>query len=94
MEGLLLRSIIPKLTYAMSSFVVNPANQALDQLRWTMAWADLVPPQHLLTILEQSFFPKWFDVLVKWLNSNPDLDEVTNWYATCAAPIAQSTKGA
>lgn len=80
MEALLLRSIVPKLIYAMQSFVVNPANQVLDAFRWTLVWADLLPPQHLLSIFETQFFPKWFSILVTWLNNNPDLDEVTNWY--------------
>ena len=36
---------------------------------------------HIVSILEQAFFPKWLSVLYQWLSApQPDYDEITKWY--------------
>ncbi|KAL3695106.1 hypothetical protein R1sor_008757 [Riccia sorocarpa] len=79
-EQLLVRSIIPKLMYALQQLVVNPANQQLDPFNWVMAWATAVPIHHMAGMLEAGFFPQWQQVLYQWLCANPNFDEVTQWY--------------
>ncbi|XP_024360505.1 septin and tuftelin-interacting protein 1 homolog 1 [Physcomitrium patens] len=79
-EMLILRSIMPKLIQAMQEFVINPANQILDQFHWVMAWVSAVPSHHMINLLEVNFFPKWHQVLLHWLSARPDYDEVTAWF--------------
>ncbi len=52
-ESLLARCILPKLGWALSQLVVNPADQQLEPLQWALAWAEAVPARHMATLLEQ-----------------------------------------
>ena len=51
----------------------------LDPWDWVMQWVDLVPVNCLASLLV-TVFPKWLPVFLDWLNSNPNFDEVANWY--------------
>ncbi|KAI3878217.1 hypothetical protein MKW92_034106 [Papaver armeniacum] len=79
-EKLTVQFIVPKLEEALLKFQVNPANQKLDEFRWVMSWATAIPSRHMVTILEVGFFPKWQQALYHWLCSNPNFEEVTQWY--------------
>ncbi|KAI3905813.1 hypothetical protein MKW98_006447 [Papaver atlanticum] len=79
-EKLTVQFIVPKLEEALLKFQVNPANQKLDEFRWVMSWATAIPSRHMVTILEVGFFPKWQQILYHWLCSNPNFEEVTQWY--------------
>ncbi|CAM6126771.1 unnamed protein product [Calypogeia fissa] len=79
-EQLLVRSILPKLIFALQELVINPAHQLLDQFNWVMAWATALPIHHMAGILETYFFPKWQQILYQWLCNNPNFEEITQWY--------------
>eukprot|EP00607_Mallomonas_marina_P010227 CAMPEP_0182421438 /NCGR_PEP_ID=MMETSP1167-20130531/6845_1 /TAXON_ID=2988 /ORGANISM="Mallomonas Sp, Strain CCMP3275" /LENGTH=383 /DNA_ID=CAMNT_0024598601 /DNA_START=20 /DNA_END=1171 /DNA_ORIENTATION=+ len=89
MDQLLLRSIIPKLVTCLRSLVINPQGQDLTCFRAVMVWADLLPRLHFVSLLEGEFFLKWTQVLVTWLNANPDFEEVTNWYLGWKSEFSQ-----
>ena len=52
-EALLSRCILPKLGWGLSQLVINPADQKLEPVQWTLAWAAAIPARHMATLLEQ-----------------------------------------
>lgn len=36
--------------------------QDMSAFQWVMAWAEVLPPQHMATLLDMGFFPKWHQV--------------------------------
>lgn len=77
---LICERIIPKLMEALNGFEVNPANQKLDQFNWVMRWASVIPMDYMAPLLEAEFFTKWLQALYIWLCSNPNFNEVTEWF--------------
>jgi len=66
----LLGTIVPKLIYALREhLVIDPSNQDLNPFTSVMLWSrnSTVPNQHMISILESEFFPKWNSVLYDWL---------------------------
>ena len=60
---LLLRSIVPKLAWALQDALdINPLQQDLDPLNWVLAWHPVMPAHHMVNLLEFRFFPKWHQV--------------------------------
>lgn len=80
MDAFMLKNIIPKLQIALSELVINPHQQHLDHWNWVHDWKDLIPTHTMAAILDKYFFPKWLQVLGLWLNSNPNYEQVTDWY--------------
>ena len=80
-DALVMRSIVPKLAWALQDvLVINPLQQDLAPFHWLTAWHTVLPQHHMVNLLEFRFFPAWHRVLQHWLSNNPDFDEVTRWY--------------
>ncbi|KAI3983778.1 hypothetical protein MKX01_001182 [Papaver californicum] len=79
-EHLIGQFIVPELEEALLKFQVNQANQKLDEFHWVVSWATAIPSRHMVSMLEVGFFPKWQQFLYHWLCSNPNFEEVTQWY--------------
>ncbi|XP_019182507.1 PREDICTED: septin and tuftelin-interacting protein 1 homolog 1-like [Ipomoea nil] len=76
---LMARFIVPKLVAVMHEFQVYPANQNLDQFHWVRTWAAAIPIHQMLPLMD-IFFDKWQQVLYHWLCSNPNFEQVTQWF--------------
>jgi len=49
-DQLIGRAVVPKLTAALAEFVVNPADQRLDEFEWTMAWTGFMSTQQMVSV--------------------------------------------
>ena len=82
-DDLMLRHVLPALaTTLRDRFRINPRDQHLDALEKVLAWQPLLRSSMIDQLLEAEFFPKWLDALYTWLVSDPNYDEVTQWYAS------------
>lgn len=83
MDTLLVQSILPKLKIALLQLIINPCKQNLEQWYWICDWSDLIPAAIMAKVLNEIFFPKWFQILSFWLNhllnSMPNFEEVETW---------------
>ena len=74
-------SIVPKLAVGLQTELsVAPGASNLTPWHWAMAWTGLLPPEQLVQLLEQAFFPHWHAVLHHWLAQAPNYDQITAWY--------------
>lgn len=88
-DSFLSNCIIPKLSDAIATLVINPRDQAIDNWNWFIAWYPLASPILLTQVLCQHFFPRWLQVLHQWLNSSPDFAQVSNWYSGWKSMLPQ-----
>jgi len=79
-ESLMIRSILPKLLFSIRSMELNPKQQNIEPFRWLMTWSELLPIKHVISVLENEFFPRWLEILQIWLKRNPNYDEIVQWY--------------
>lgn len=80
-ELLMRRYVVPKLKLVLQEDLeVNPANQKLDQFNWIMRWASAIPGHLMVDMIVKFFFPNWIKGLHFWLKTNPNFEDVANWY--------------
>jgi tuftelin-interacting protein 11 len=83
-DSLILKSVLPKLgSLLRDTFEVRPSAQDMTALEYVLPWGGpdgVIKPTMFSQLLETEFFPKWLDVLFRWLTaSKPNFDEVTQW---------------
>ncbi|PWA61434.1 hypothetical protein CTI12_AA168190 [Artemisia annua] len=78
-EQMMISCIAPKLLVVMRELEINPADQKLEHFYWVQTWVGLIPVDHMLHIMDV-FFDKWQMALYKWLCSNPNYQEVNDWF--------------
>ncbi|KAK9449199.1 GC-rich sequence DNA-binding factor-like protein-domain-containing protein [Limtongia smithiae] len=80
-DSMLMKYTYPKLVRVLKSdFQVNPADQDMAPLNSVLAWSSYFGSGTFAELLEEEFFPKWYDVLFMWVTSEPVFDEVAQWY--------------
>ncbi|XP_071087454.1 tuftelin-interacting protein 11-like [Haliotis cracherodii] len=92
MDAFLVKNILPKLGQAIQEMHINPHQQVLNPWRWFMAWYSILPTQHLISVLDKAFFPRWLQVLCGWLSNMPNFDEITKWYLGWKAQFPEEMK--
>lgn len=80
MDAFLIKNILPKLHKALVNMAIDPMHQQMDVWKWVMHWKDLMPVASMVALLNECFFPKWLEVLVRWLNNSPNYEEIMSWY--------------
>lgn len=81
MEAFLVKHIVPKLQLSLTELIINPLQQNLECWNQFWEWNTIMSVQLTTQIMDKYFFPKWIQTLVIWLNQNPNLDQVSRWYA-------------
>lgn len=82
LEHTLVRYLLPRLAMHLSTnFTVDPSDQDLMPLEHVLAWTGFFKPSTMGQLLIAEFFPKWHNVLHLWLTSDPDYEEVGQWFS-------------
>ncbi len=78
---MMIRHLLPRLADVLKThLVINPADQDLDPLQRVLAWKDFFPAKVIGQLLVIEFFPKWLTILHVWLTSEPNYEEVGQWF--------------
>ncbi|EEH20972.1 hypothetical protein PABG_03203 [Paracoccidioides brasiliensis Pb03] len=74
--------LLPRLgKHLREEFEVNPRDQNLDSFEDILKWKDCFKPTVIALLLAAEFFPKWHAVLHLWLTSDPNYEEVGQWFS-------------
>ncbi|OAX85318.1 hypothetical protein ACJ72_00313 [Emergomyces africanus] len=81
-ETALRNHLLPRLgRHLREEFEVNPQDQNLDPFENILRWKDYFKPSVIALLLTAEFFPKWHAVLHLWLTSEPNYEEVGQWFS-------------
>ncbi|KAM5442059.1 hypothetical protein MferCBS31731_002888 [Microsporum ferrugineum] len=73
--------LLPRLArHLREQFDVNPQDQDLTAFEDVMKWRRFFKADVLGLLLSAEFFPKWHAILHLWLTSEPNYDEVGQWF--------------
>ena len=80
-DKLLIRHMLPRLAEKLRrELEINPADQDVEPLLRVLDWSDLFPVKVMGQLLVMEFFPKWLEILHQWLTSEPNYEEVGQWF--------------
>ncbi|KAL1957801.1 hypothetical protein VTO42DRAFT_5519 [Malbranchea cinnamomea] len=80
--------LLPRLArHLREEFEVNPQDQQLEAFEDVLKWKDYFKPTVMAMLLSAEFFPKWHAVLHLWLTSEPNYEEVGQWFSWWKAQI-------
>ena len=82
LDHALVRHLLPRLAALLNDeFEVDPSDQDLTPLEQALAWNSFFKPSTMGQLLIAEFFPKWLNVLHLWLTSEPNYEEVAQWFS-------------
>lgn len=94
LDNVLIRHLLPRLaTYMQENFDVNPQDQDLTALAQVFLWKDFFKPSTMGQLLIAEFFPKWHNILYIWLTSEPNYEEIWQWFSWWKTQIPQELNG-
>lgn len=83
--------LLPRLArHLRQEFEVNPQDQDLTALEDVLKWKDFFKPKPMALLLSAEFFPKWHNILHVWLTSEPNYEEVGQWFSWWKQQIPES----
>ncbi|XP_063699786.1 septin-interacting protein 1-like [Culicoides brevitarsis] len=80
MEVFLAKNIVPKLELRLRELQINPLQQEIEIFNQVWEWHEILSLQVMVHLFDRNFFPNWMQILVVWLNQNPNFNEVSRWY--------------
>lgn len=83
--------LLPRLArHLRQHFEVNPQDQELTALEEILNWKDYFKTKPMAMLLSSEFFPKWHNILHIWLTSEPNYEEVGQWFSWWKQQIPES----
>ncbi|KAI5308736.1 hypothetical protein KEM55_004984, partial [Ascosphaera atra] len=83
--------LLPRLgRHLRHHFDVNPQDQDLTPLEDVLRWQAYFKPSTIGALLVADFFPKWHAILHLWLTSDPNYEEVGQWFSWWKAQIPEA----
>ncbi|KKZ60829.1 hypothetical protein EMCG_04515 [[Emmonsia] crescens] len=93
-DAALRNHLLPRLgRHLREEFEVNPQDQNLDPFENIMKWKDYFKPTVIALLLTAEFFPKWHAVLHLWLTSEPNYEEVGQWFSWAKTDLPRPSTG-
>jgi tuftelin-interacting protein 11 len=81
LDHVLIRHLLPRLALLLQTdFDINPADQDIVPLEQVLKWKDFFRPSVVGELLIAEFFPKWHNILHLWLTSEPNYEEIGEWF--------------
>ncbi|KAI9800708.1 MAG: hypothetical protein M1825_004030 [Sarcosagium campestre] len=81
LDKVLIRHLLPRLSlYLDTELEVNPADQDLTPIERVLPWRSFFRPSVFGQLFVSSLFPKWHSTLHLWLVSEPNYEEVSQWF--------------
>lgn len=81
LDNVLIRHLLPRLaSHMQENFDVDPQDQDLTALEQVLLWKDFFKPSTMGQLLIAEFFPKWHNILYIWLTSEPNYEEIWQWF--------------
>lgn len=76
------RHLLPRLaSHLRSTFEVQPQDQDMAPFHDVIRWKGHLAPKEMAELLKKEFFPKWLEILHMWLTSEPNYEEVGEWFS-------------
>jgi tuftelin-interacting protein 11 len=93
LDDILRNHLLPRLAlHLRTNFAVNPQEQDMVPLEEVLKWKDFFNPHIMGELLVAEFFPKWHDVLHLWLTSDPNYEEVGEWFTWWKEQIPEAIR--
>jgi tuftelin-interacting protein 11 len=78
---ILVRHLLPRFTKLLQTdFEIDPLDQDERPLQYVFEWRDFFDAKVLGQLFAAQFFPQWLNILHQWLTSEPNYEEVGQWY--------------
>jgi tuftelin-interacting protein 11 len=82
LDIILRHHLLPRLaSHLRNNLEINPQEQDLSPLNDVFKWQDYFTPHVMVELLVAEFFPKWHATLHLWLTSDPNYEEVGEWFS-------------
>ncbi|MCJ1365500.1 hypothetical protein MMC16_004622 [Acarospora aff. strigata] len=94
LDNVLIRHLLPRLaSHMQEKFDINPQDQDLTALEQVLLWNDFFKPSTMAQLLIAEFFPKWHNILYIWLTSEPNYEEIWQWFSWWKTQIPPELSG-
>jgi tuftelin-interacting protein 11 len=93
LDIILRHHLLPRLAkHLRNNFEINPQEQDFTPLQDVLKWTEFFNPHVMGELLVAEFFPKWHDVLHVWLISDPNYEEVGEWFSWWKEQIPEAIR--